>query len=380
MRISSITLTCLGLTAGVFVACLWPFNFSETNRVSVLPENSGIRFEAPATPHKANLGGMVFTAEGLSCRSNPSCGQGAVSIEIRLKAETENSDCLKRIVDVRTADGSEAFYIGQWESFFIVRSFALRPAGGKPYQEIGIAHALAAERKRFVTVSSNSEGTAIYLDGRPAKQFPGVRLLKESDTLHGHKLYFGNSPAIDCPWAGDLYGFAVYGRAMGSDEAAESFRRWEGSQAFGEGDRAQTAVAGYRFGAISGERIEDLSNSGNDLTASPRLIFEKPILHLPRLPDLHAADVMLNVAGFIPLGLSFAFRQFRAGKQSLRTSAAAAILMGAALSLAVEVIQAWLPTRDSSLADLIANAAGAGLGAAAFIAWARCPQRSRQSL
>jgi VanZ family protein len=380
MHFSTLTLSCLGLTAGVFAACLWPYNFTEANRVSVRPGGGGIRFEAPAMPQRQHPGGIVFTADGLRCRSNPSCERGVVSIEIRLKAETENSGCLKRIVDLRTPDGSEGSYIGQWESSFIVRAFALRPAGGKPYQEIGIAHALAAGRESCVTVSSGPEGTVIYLDGRPAKQFPGVSLLKESDSLHGHKLYFGNSPALDCPWAGDLYGFAVYGRAIGPDEAEESFRRWEGSQAFGEGDRAQTAVAGYRFDEISAERIEDLSDSGNDLTASPRLIFEKPVLHLPRLSDLHAADVMLNVAGFIPLGLSFAFRQFRAGKQSLRTSAAAAILMGAALSVAVEVIQAWLPTRDSSLADFIANAAGAGLGAAAFIAWARCLQRSRRGL
>ena len=379
MRISALTLSCLGLAAGVFAACLWPYNFTEANRVSIRPGGGGIRFEAPATPQRQNPGGIVFTADGLRCRSNPSCERGAVSVAVRLRAETENSGCLKRIVDVRTPDGSEAFYIGQWKSSFIIRSFTVRPAGGKPYQEIGIAHALAAGRESCVTVSSGPEGTAIYLDGRPARQIPGVRLLKPDDTLRGHKLYFGNSPAIECPWAGDLYGFAVYGRTMGPDEAAEGFRRWEGGWSFCDRKIAEEPAACYRFDAISAERIEDLSGSGNDLTASARLSFEKPLLHRPRITDLHAADVVLNVAGFVPLGILFAWRQLKAGKKSLRMSAAAGLLMAAALSLAVEAMQAWLPTRDSSLADFIANTAGAGVGVSGFTAWVRL-QRSRRSL
>jgi hypothetical protein len=59
----------------------------------------------------------------LSCRAQSSCEAGALTIEIELRVETEASPCIKRIVDVRRDDGSEAFYLGQWKSSLIVRSF-----------------------------------------------------------------------------------------------------------------------------------------------------------------------------------------------------------------------------------------------------------------
>jgi VanZ family protein len=53
--------------------------------------------------------------------------------------------------------------------------------------------------------------------------------------------------------------------------------------------------------------------------------------------------------------------------------------MGLALSLAAELIQAWLPTRDSSMADLIANTAGALMGAAGGLLWVRYQRQQRRS-
>lgn len=71
-------------------------------------------------------------------------------------------------------------------------------------------------------------------------------------------------------------------------------------------------------------------------------------------------------------------RQVKAGKKSLPRGAAEALMLGVALSLAVELTQAWLPTRDSSMADLIANTAGAGMGAGGGIAWLCCLRRLRR--
>lgn len=379
MHPSLATLICLGSSLGVFAACLWPYNFVETNRASLLPGGRGIRFEAPSVPEKSNPGGILFTPDGIACRVNPGCEKGAVSIEIQLKAATETSGCIKRIVDLRTADGSEAFYMGQWKSYLIVRSFASRPAGGKPYEEIGIADALTAGKENSVAVSSNSAGTVIYLDGQPAKQFPGIRLLKESEALAGHRLYLENSPEIGCPWAGDIYGFAIYGRGIGPGEAMEGFRLREDAGTFCHGGRADEAAACYRFGGIDAERILDLSANRNDLTASRRLFFKKPALHLSRLSEHNGRDFLLNVIGFIPLGFLYFLERVKAGKKSLPRSATEAVMLGVALSLAVELTQAWLPTRDSSMADLIANTAGALTGAAGGILWLDRQGRQRRS-
>jgi hypothetical protein len=363
------------LSFGVLAACLWPYNFIETNRISVLPAGEGIRFEAPAVPEKNNAGGILFTPDGLRCRLNPGCEEGSVSVGIRLKAATETSGCVKRIFDMREVDGSEAFYIGQWKSYLIVRSFASGPADGKPYQEIGAADALTAAKEHTVTVSSNLEGTAVSIDGRLAKLFPGVRLLRESETLAGHRVHLGNSPDISCPWAGEIYELAIYGRGIGPGDAIER----GDIETFYGGTVTDKAVAFYRFGGIDAERIVDVSGNRNDLNAPRRLFFEKPMLHLASFSDLGKADFLLNAVGFIPLGFIYFFRQYRVSRKPVWQSAAESVTMGVALSLAAELIQAWLPTRDSSMADLIANTAGALMGAAGGLLWVRYQRQQRRS-
>jgi VanZ family protein len=44
-------------------------------------------------------------------------------------------------------------------------------------------------------------------------------------------------------------------------------------------------------------------------------------------------------------------------------------MIGFLINLAIEVLQAFLPSRDSSMMDLIANSAGAGIGSILFLKW-----------
>ena len=69
----------------------------------------------------------------------------------------------------------------------------------------------------------------------------------------------------------------------------------------------------------------------------------------------------LNVLLFMPFG--FALSQFfqRRKKSPLR-SISLALIAGAALSYSIEVIQIYMPSRDSAWDDVIANALGSLLG------------------
>ncbi|HWC72385.1 MAG TPA: VanZ family protein [Gemmatimonadales bacterium] len=83
------------------------------------------------------------------------------------------------------------------------------------------------------------------------------------------------------------------------------------------------------------------------------------------------ADLIANLLLFIPLGACLVL----AGVRPLR-----AILLGAALSFSVEFSQQWIPGRDPSVGDVIANTTSTAIGVALVLALPRAlhatPQQS----
>lgn len=77
-------------------------------------------------------------------------------------------------------------------------------------------------------------------------------------------------------------------------------------------------------------------------------------------------DVIANVLGYGPLGFLLALAALRSGRE--RLAMAGAVGAAALLSLAMETLQGYLPSRVPSNADLALNVVGAALGAAT--AWA----------
>jgi VanZ family protein len=72
-------------------------------------------------------------------------------------------------------------------------------------------------------------------------------------------------------------------------------------------------------------------------------------------------------AGFVPFGLGTCLcLRFWTG-WSISRCVAMAILVGASASLVIELLQVCLPTRDSSLADLVTNILGTAIGAGAAV-------------
>ena len=77
-----------------------------------------------------------------------------------------------------------------------------------------------------------------------------------------------------------------------------------------------------------------------------------------------------NLVLFLPYGLMTAWMR-RLRSQSLGMTVFVVTVCGAGLSLLGETVQVWLPGRYSSIVDLVANTAGAGVGA--VLGWHAAP-------
>ena len=88
-----------------------------------------------------------------------------------------------------------------------------------------------------------------------------------------------------------------------------------------------------------------------------------PLTYLtaPWLQYLVGFDVAVNVAGYAPLGFLLTLAFMRSGRTAWALTAA--VFVGAALSLCMETLQSYLPTRIPSNVDLALNAFGTWLGA-----------------
>jgi VanZ family protein len=97
-------------------------------------------------------------------------------------------------------------------------------------------------------------------------------------------------------------------------------------------------------------------------------------LFAPWPPRWVRYDVILNSAAYVPFGF-FVGLMPRHGAGSRRL--ATAIVTAALLSLAMETLQMFLPTRYASTADLISDTAGSAIGGLLAALFARSPNASR---
>jgi len=151
---------------------------------------------------------------------------------------------------------------------------------------------------------------------------------------------------------------AIYGRAMSAHEVAEGFASWSrGAPECGG------AVACYRFKKPGGEGLENAAGPNNPLFIPERPAFARNFLSPIQMDDRDFQDILLNVLGFMSLGIlwfRWAVRTFGWSRnKALWTAAACGVL----ISLAIETTQGFIPSRDSSQRDVVCNTLGGLLGA-----------------
>jgi len=345
----------------ILAAGLKPRGFRLTNKVSWIKDQTGIRF---------SRFGIAFTNPFNDSSPAKISGTDDFSLEIALKPAGYRGHRFKFILSLHNGKDSEQLVIGQWLSWFIVMNgddYAYRRKTKRISVEAANAVS-ASPTARFVTITSGKEGTRIYLDGEHLRTQKDLVL--KIPPGGNAMLLVGNSVYGKHPWQGDIYGLALYKHAITSREAADHFQRWAEDRSFAYAED-KNAFALYLFDEKAGPAALDHAGGNLHLEIPRRMqVLEKRILAPPwkglRFNRSYIADMILNYFGFIPFGFILFATLIRFGETFEKQGVFITVAFCFSVSLALEIAQAWMPSRSSHMLDLMLNTLGGWSGVMSY--------------
>ncbi len=330
-------------------AGLWPFSFHPENNVTWNPDGTGLFFG----DH-----GMVISKEpfaGMATDAASGC-----SLEIWLKPGRASD--AGTVLSFYNPQASNWIQLRQSiDDLAFSRSFG--PAYNRKNQRsVFLDHALQKGQWILVTLTSSGGVLNIYTNGVMRETVKNADL-RWSD--FAGTLVMGTSPYGNSSWSGTIGGLALYDRALRSTEIARDYRAWQKDKE-GFGKNQDKPFALYRFNERSGATVHNFGKSDRDLEIPKNYFIMQPGFLVPFWREYHAnweyvQDVAINVFGLVPLG--FCFCPLFAWRIGTKHSLLYATILGFAVSLTIEILQAYMPTRISGTTDLITNTSGAALGA-----------------
>ena len=327
-------------------AGLQPFNFVPGNQVTWLQGRRGVEF------HGYGQVQGVWNRDLLQ-RAAENGGGVTIELSVRCSQERLRTD---NLLTVFSGLNREPFSVTQYGSLVMVSGIA-DGRGKKAF--LGASDALHSGIPGLITITSGPQGIVIYVDGVARQRGAGTSLAP--DNFEG-TLLLGQSPRGGQEWHGDIYGLAVYPKALRADEVAANYDAWKREDWARLQQLAPAAL--YRFDEGSGTVVHNRAGLEGDLTIPQKFRPLNPvILKSPSKRDFtDLSDVTINIVGFVPLGVLLVFYLAKRGC-SIINAIAAAIMAGFTISLLIEILQVLLPSRDSSLLDLINNTVGTAVGA-----------------
>jgi hypothetical protein len=340
---------CFCILCGILTVGLWPFH-AHKNDVGWVKNQNGLTF--------GEYGSILSSGTFTDLENSTFC-----SVEILMQpGESVDSNDL---LSFYTPENPLQFRVEQsGDDLFVARDLVEKQHQFKS-EHIAIDHFFHAGVKEFITIVSGKQGTRIYVNGALVKTSRTFVLTTKDLT---GMLIIGNSPVRNYSWAGQLEGLAFYGKDLTAAQVMQDYKVWTGGN-----DltllRSQNPIAIYPFNEHGGRVVHNQVKSEPDLYIPKHYFILHQVLLVPPWKEFrrswgYVQDVLVNVGGFIPLG--FFFCAYFSSAQTTNRPLLATIVVGGIVSLAIEVIQSFLPTRDSGMTDLITNTSGTALGAVLY--------------
>jgi len=340
-RLRILDAICLAVLCVILSLGLWPFH-SPQNHVAWLPDRNGLRLGRPATV----IGAGPFSLAGAEAAA-------AGSLEIWLQPQ--------RIWDSATF---LAFYAAGNPRRLLLRQSLTDLEVRSGMARFYVANAFRRPAPIFLTITAGPSGTTVYADGAVARRAPQFHF--SAQDLAG-RIILGDSPAQPDNWAGDVRGLAVFNRELTPAQVQRHYQTWTRE---GRPDLSteEHNAALYLFNERSGRVVRDRAGSGVDLFIPERYVVVDKIALEPFWDEFSFSrsywdSVVKNIVGFLPLG--FFFYPYLL-LHRFRRPALATVILGTLVSLTMEILQAYLPTRDSGTTDILTNTLGTWLGLVIF--------------
>ncbi len=329
---------------------LRPKDFNFSNSASRVEDQAGIRFSKY---------GIAYTSPIEEFRTQDRFGEKGFSVEFAIKPSSAQEG-FNFILALHGGEDENQLLVGQWRSWIIVMN-------GDDYdhkrrvKRISVDSASRSPAIQFITLTTGKDGTKVYIDGQFVRAEKDLALrIPRGDNV---RLILGNSAYGRHPWQGEIYGLALYRHTLTARDAALHFDRWSKDQNFTFAGKDKPFVL-YLFDEKEGKRALDRAGGAHHLAIPARMrILERKILTPPwhgfEFDRSLIQDIIVNLVGFIPLGFILVATFVMAGSKH---SILITVVLCFTLSLTIEIIQAWMPSRDSDLLDVTLNTLGALLG------------------
>lgn len=341
------------MLAAILVAGLWPFRVPP-NQVRWGREGRGLEF--------GRRGIVISRGDFHAVPADRGC-----TIEVLLRpADPAGTDTI--LAFDSSPDPRFPFAIRQDGDGVTVQRGG-RGANGKMIRPwLPVHHALTSGATSLLVITGNGRETVVYANGMPLQVSRSFGLV--SADLTG-KLILGSSTRGG-GWQGEIDDVVLYRQALSPQQVSRQFAQWKHGGSLGLLAGLSPAAA-YPFDAGKGRVIHSVGG-GPDLMIPDRYREADPAFLDPLWKPFisrwdggmtwsYWSDVLVNIAGFIPMGSLFT--AYFALARPLGRARWMTVLLGFCLSLSIEVLQYFLPTRDSSMTDLTTNTIGAILGAIA---------------
>jgi hypothetical protein len=345
MRVKLLAAACLSILGIILTLGLWPF-CAPRNRVAWISNANGLSFSRYGTAF--SLAPFSPLAPDEEARH---------SVEIWIQPDPPRSCSFLSFFD-----SQQSLFLSMRQSVtdFELQADVVDPKHRLKRAGLYVDEVLSQSKPVFIAITSGSRGTGIYVNGVLVRQAPQFRI---APLAFKGQLILGDAPIHPDGWRGDIRGVAIYDSELMGPQILAHYDAWKSSgQPKVTSDERVAAV--YLLNERRGNVIHNQIKPGMDLVIPEdykvlgKLALE-PVWKEFEVSRGYASSLVKNIVGFVPLGFSFYLYLVacRRTRPALTT-----IISGFLVSFTIEVLQIFLPTRDSGTTDLLTNTLGTWMG------------------